>query len=77
MPKTGAEDQTGLYSVVNFENSYEETLSFTMQIMTEKGGEPDSSVLVCIGNKDDEDGVSISVPVDVLGAMFKRLTGEI
>lgn len=74
------EDQTGLYNVVNFENAEGETLAFTMRVMTENGEqlneEPDNTVLVCISTKGDDDGVGISVPVEVLSTMLKRLLGD-
>ena len=80
MAETGTENQTGLFNVVNFENADGECLAFTMRVMTEKGedtnAEPDNSVLVCISTKDDDDGVGISVPVEVLATMLKRLLGD-
>lgn len=74
MPKV--ENQTGVFSVVNYENAGGVSLSFTMQVMTESNDEPDDSVLVIISTKDDEDGVSISVPADALVTMLKRLLRE-
>lgn len=74
MPKE--ENQPGLYTIINYENANGTTLSFTMQVMPEEGGDPDDSVFVSLSTKDDAYTLGFPVPADVLVAMLKRILGE-